>query len=187
MTTGVTALCRRAGRHPGSRPVFAHALWAEAEVVIGTIESSDERARALWALATALAQAQQWERAHALWAEAEVVIGTIEKGYQRARALGALASALAQAQQWERAQTLIGTIEESSQRVEALGAMATSLAVAGKHEELLRLVQRSWWLANTREEALQLFPMAIRLIPRNPELGLALHEAFTRVDTFLKE
>ena len=68
--------------------------------MIGTIEDSISRARALSTLGAALAQAQEREHAQAVWAQAERVIGTIEDSESRARALSTLGAALAQAQEW---------------------------------------------------------------------------------------
>jgi hypothetical protein len=160
--------------------------WEQAQAVIGTIENSDQHAKALGNLAMALTQAQQWEQAQAVWAKAQAAIGTIEDSDQRTEALKDLATALTQAQQWEQAQTIIGTIEDSYWRAEALQKLAATLGVVGEQEQLLGLIQHSWWLVSTREEALKLFSLVTEFIPHNPELGLALYKAFTWVDTFLK-
>jgi len=157
----------------------AEAVWTQAQQVIGTIENSDKRTRALRELATALAQAR-------LWTQAQQVIGTIKDSFRRSAALRELATALAQAQLWTQAQQVIGTIEDSFRRSAALRELALQLALEGKFEQVLRLIQHSWWLARTRENALNLFPIAIGLITQHPELGIALNEAFTRVDSFLK-
>jgi CHASE3 domain sensor protein len=137
------------------------------------------RARALKDLATALAQAQQWEQAQA-------IIGMIKNSYERARALLNLATALAHAQQWEQAQAIISTIERSSAQVPALRNLVRGMAAAGEDEALLHGIHRWWRLANNKEDALTLFPMVAGIIHRNPELGFALLDAYTWVDTFLK-
>jgi tetratricopeptide (TPR) repeat protein len=155
------------------------ALLLRAGEIARTIEKSYPRAEALRELGTALAQAQQWERA-------EAVIGTIEHSDLRAEALAALGTALAQAQQWERAHAVIGTIEHSDRRAGALAELAAEMAEAGEDEMLLHLIQRWWRLSDNREDALKLFPLVTRFIPHHPELGFALHEAFTWVDAFLK-
>ena len=87
--------------------------WERAEGVARLIEDSFERAKALRELATALAQAQQWERAENVWKEAEGVARSIEHSSGRAYALSELATALAWAQQWERAEGVTRSLENS--------------------------------------------------------------------------
>ncbi len=81
---------------------------------------------------------------------------------------------------------MIGTIEASDSRARALAELAAEMAEAGEDERLLHFIQRWWRHADKREDALKLFPLVTRFIPHHPELGLALHEAFTWVDAFLK-
>ena len=138
---------------------------------------SYERAEALVKLAAALTQAQQWK-------EAQAVIATVPNSYRRAGALADLAAALAQAQRWEQAQAVIPTMESRNERAQALRKLARAMAGAGEDAVLLRVIHRSWRLADNREYALALFPLVTGFIPRNPELGFALHEAFTWVDSF---
>jgi hypothetical protein len=78
------------------------------------------------------------------------------------------------------------TIKDTRRRAEALMGLAAVLAPLGEQEQLLGLIQHSWRLVKTREQALTLFSLVTELIPRNPELGSALYKAFTWVDTFLK-
>ncbi len=56
-----------------------------------------------------------------------------------------------------------------------------------EHEVLLHLVQHAWLLAETREYAFRLFPLALGLISFKPEIGLGLYEAFKWVDSFLSK
>lgn len=94
--------------------------------------------------------------------------------------------ALTQALQWTEAERVISTIEDSFKRVEALCTLAEQLARSREHEQLLHVIQRSWWLAKTRAETLGLFPMATQFIPLHPELGMVFYGAFTWVDYFYK-
>ena len=159
--------------------------WDQAQAVIGTIEDSRERAWALAALGAALAQAQQWDRAQAVWDQAQAVIGMIQGSRGRGgEALANLATALAQAQQWDQAQAVIGMIQDSFWQVQALRNLATEMAGAGEDEALLQEIHHWWRLADNREYILGLFPMVTSFIPRNPELGFALYDAFTWVDSF---
>lgn len=87
-------------------------------------------------------------------------------------------------QQWEEAQAVIGMIEYSYERAEALRDLARAMADAGEDAALLQVIHRSWRLADKREYAHGLFPMVTGFIPRNPELGFALYDAFTWVDSF---
>jgi hypothetical protein len=126
---------------------------------------------------------QLWEQSNqekeglALLLRAGEIARTIESSKDRAEALADLASTLAQAQLWDQAQAVIGMIEYSYERAEALRDLARAMADAGKDAALLQVIHRSWQLAYKRENALGLFPMVIGFIPRNPELGFALHEA----------
>ena len=164
----------------------AEAIWTEAETVIRTIEYNDERAIALAELGAALAQAHQWEQAKAVWSEAQAVIRTIEYKDERAKALRQLVITLAQAHQWEQAQAVIRTFENREEGDEALTQLGAEMVEVGEYEQLLHLIQRSCSLASTRDDAFRLFPLVTSFISRNPELGLALHEAFTWVDSFMK-
>jgi hypothetical protein len=49
----------------------------------------------------------------------------------------------------------------------------------------LHVIQRSWYLVETRKEALTLFSIANAVISHKPEVGIAFFHAFTWVDTFL--
>jgi len=145
-----------------------------------------DRAIALAELGVALTQAQHWERAEAIWTEAETVIRTIEYNDARARALRHLGITLAQAHQWEQAKAVIRTFENREEGDEALTQLGAEMVEVGEYEQLLHLIQRSCSLASTRDDAFRLFPLVTSFISRNPELGLALHEAFTWVDSFMK-
>jgi tetratricopeptide (TPR) repeat protein len=155
----------------------AQAIWKEARAVIGTIQRSDWRAEALAKLATALTQAQQWDQVQA-------VISMIEDNHEQTWALRELATALTQAQQWDQAQAVIDMIQDSDLRAGALENLAIEMFNADEDEALLHVIHRSWRLADDREYALGLFPMVTGFVLCNPELGFALPEAFTRVDSF---
>jgi len=51
---------------------------------------------------------------------------------------------------------------------------------------MLYLVQHALLQANNREAALMLLPLTTELIPLNPKIGIAMYEAFSWVDNFLK-
>ena len=174
---------------PGtSVPVFT--LRADCSLVAPKSDHSSrllpDRAIALAGLGVALTQAQHWERAEAIWTEAETVIRTIEYNDERAIALAELGAALAQAHQWEQAKAVIRTFENREEGDEALTQLGAEMVEVGEYEQLLHLIQRSCSLASTRDDAFRLFPLVTSFISRNPELGLALHEAFTWVDSFVK-
>jgi tetratricopeptide (TPR) repeat protein len=146
-----------------------------------------KKARVLLQIAEVLRVQEEQERA---WLELLVQVGEvarmIEDDYVRAEALSSLGTALAQAQQWERAEAVIRSIKDNRQREGALQALAAAKTTAGAYEELLHLLHRWWGRASTREDALHLFPLAMAFIPRYPELGGDLYEAFTWVDTCLR-
>ena len=113
------------------------------------------------------------------------MIRSIEDSWQRAEALSSLGIALAQAQQWERANAVVRSIGDNWLQKRTLQALAAAMAIADLYEQLLYLLHQWWWHASTREDALRLFPLATAFIPRYPELGRDLYEAFTWVDTCL--
>ena len=55
------------------------------------------------------------------------------------------------------------------------------------HEQTLRIIQHAWLGVDTREDAINLLPLAIGVISLNPQIGTAFHEPFAWVDAFLKE
>jgi tetratricopeptide (TPR) repeat protein len=160
--------------------------WQEAERVIGFISGKRQRALALTWLAGALAQAQCWQ-------EAERMIGSISNEGWRAEPLAELAGVLAQAGRWQEAgrvwqeaERVIGSISrERGQRGEALRNLADALAKHNEQERLLSLIHRWWLQADTRDEAIDLLPLAFGLIPLHPNIGMAFYNAFAWVDNFL--
>src|SRR5690242_1161338 len=73
--------------HPLALPSLYTTIGMVSREVATSIESSEQKARALWALAAALAQAQQWD-------QAREVATAIEESGEKARALQALVTAL---------------------------------------------------------------------------------------------
>jgi hypothetical protein len=70
-------------------------------------------------------------------------------------------------------------------RARVLRELVEVLLKHGDYERVFSLVQRSWLQAETRTFTLELFPLALGLIPLKPEIGVAFHEAFKWVNTFL--
>jgi len=89
------------------------------------------------------------------------------------------------AQEWAEAERMIGAIEDSTSRARALRALGAALMNAKNYLQLLRLVQRSWQQANTRDYAVTLLSLVNGIVPLK-EIGLALLESFSWVDDFLK-
>jgi tetratricopeptide (TPR) repeat protein len=148
------------GEHPSRKPESVQMLMRACDVAC-RIEISWQRAGALQELGTALAQAQQWERAMVVWNKTEAVIGTIEDSWQRAGALRELGTALAQAHQWERAtvvwnktEAVIGTIEDSWERAWALQELGTALAQVQQWERAEAVI-RTMEDSEQRARALQ--------------------------------
>src|SRR5207248_2790070 len=133
------------------------------------------------------AKAQQWEQAITVWSKAETVTHSIEDIYTRDNVLSELARELAKAQQWEQAEIVAHSTEDSQSRVEILQEISKTLDRVGKHEQTLRFVQHAWLHADTKAYAISLLPLATGLILLKPEIGSDIYEAFTWVDTFLKE
>lgn len=173
------------GRMP-TRMAESTQLFFRAQQVASLIEQDDERARALRELASAFAQAQQWEQAYE-------VASSIEQDNEKARALYVLASAFAQAQQWEQAQAMFeqarevaSSIEQDNEKAGALRELVKALLVISEYGFVLHITQDAWCQAETRATALYLFPLACELISFNPEVGRGLAEAFRWVDSFLR-
>jgi len=115
--------------------------WDRAEAVIQATEQLWSRAEALSALAVALVQAQQPERAKMIWSKALETTQMIKKSEQRAWTLTRLATVLVQAQQreraevvWTEAQATIRVIEENDQKAKALGNLVVMLARVQEQE-----------------------------------------------------
>jgi hypothetical protein len=161
-------------------------LWQKSERIISTVANEEERAYQLTVLASSLAQAQRWQRAERLWQEAERILTPISYKSHLAYQLTVLASSLAQAQHWQDAERVITPIRDEAKRAEALTALASSMAQHNQHKEVVRLVQRWWRQADTRNEALSLLSIASDLILFRPDVGIAIHDAFAWVDDFLR-
>jgi len=163
----------------------AKEVWTEVEAIINTIDENNERSEMLLGLDEALLQAQQWEQAKEVWTEVGVRVHATEEDNEQVLLLSKQIRTLVQAQQWGQAEFQINTMEERYQAL-LLIELTEAMAKIGEHERLLHLVQRWWRKADTRVYAIELLPMANRLIPLNPEIVRALYEAFTWVEAFLK-
>ncbi|WP_220209239.1 hypothetical protein [Reticulibacter mediterranei] len=160
--------------------------WEHAESIIQKIEDHDKRAEMLRMLVEAYAQSHQWE-------QAETIIRMIEKNDEKIRALCALGTALFQGMQqeraeviWEEAETIAHSITPYYSRAWDLRCVVEARCAAGKWQQALNLVQLSWMQAETSEEAISLFPLALRFVSIKPELGTTLGEAFTWANKFLE-
>jgi hypothetical protein len=87
---------------------------------------------------------------------------------------------------WREAEEVIGRITNADEQAEALSGLASSLAQGGQWKHLFRLVQHWWLRAKTRDEAIELLPIAYYFISHNPELGMAFFNSFSWVDEFLQ-
>ena len=129
---------------PASLPV----LWAtlgqhiRAEALAASITDPDRQARALAAVAGALAEAGQHEQAAAVASQAATVTRSITNPLSEARALAAVGGALAEAGQHEqaaamasRAATVARSITNPLSEAWALAAVAGALAKTGQHEQ----------------------------------------------------
>jgi len=166
-------------------------VWQQAEKVISSLGKS-EQARALCELGQTLAQAQLSEQALRIWQQAEKVISSIqwsewdEELAENRKRKQNLIQALVLAQKWQHAEAVIGSIKSISVRSEALHKLGEALKNIKDDELLLRLVQRWWLQASTRDEALSLLSLANGLVHLQPEISIRFYEAFAWVDTFLE-
>src|SRR6266487_1638922 len=164
-------------------------IFFRASEVARSIEESDPRAEALRALASSLAEAEQWEQAKHVWTEAEGVARGIEESHQRAWALRALASSLAEAEQWEQAK-LVWTeaegvargIEESRLRAWALRALASSLAEAEQWEQA-EGVARGIEESHQRAEALRALADTLLAAHEYKRIVSLIHAQWLQVET----
>jgi tetratricopeptide (TPR) repeat protein len=155
--------------------------WQEAERILRSISSEWEwnKVEGLMALGTALAEAGQWQ-------EAERVVCSISDKWGRSEALMTLGTALAQAGYWQEAERIVLSNPDEENKIQALSILIDTLAQHNEYRRIVRLVQREWLRTMRRDEALALVPLAFSLIPRYPDLGMALYEAFAWVDKFLQ-
>ena len=119
------------------------AIYLRSEEVARSIEDASQQVQALMALATALAQAQQWESAKRILSQVEKVVRSIENTSRQGRALTALATILAQAQQWRQAEEVTRSIEDTYEQGRALTALATALAQAQQWESAKRILSQA--------------------------------------------
>ncbi len=167
--------------------------WEQAIAIIRSLEDNNIKAELLRKLGGELALAQQQEKALDVWAEVEAIADTVEDKEIKAKLLCKLGSELARAHQWERALTVwieaertAHTLKESRQRASVLLELARTFENFGRHEQMLKLVQRAWKDADTRACAINLLHLVTGIIPLKVEICITLCEAFSRVDRFLE-
>ncbi len=78
------------------------------------------------------------------------------------------------------------SIEISDRKLDRLNELAVMLTTNAEYDRLLHTVQRSWLRSNTIEETVEQLPQVSGLLSLKPEVGPAICESFTWVDTFLK-
>jgi hypothetical protein len=128
-------------------------LFEQALNVAEGIQKARERAKALGAIAEAMARAGMTQQA--LWEQALRTAEAIKEAGERAEALGAIAEAMASAgmtQQalWEQALRTAEAIKEPREQAWALRAIAEAMARAGMWEQALRTAEA---IKEPREQA----------------------------------
>lgn len=81
---------------------------------------------------------------------------------------------------------MVSSLEESDEKDRALQALVTALVTVNENELVLHIVQQTWLQVETRDSALNFFPLACGFVSLNPEVGRGLYEAFRWVDSFLR-
>jgi tetratricopeptide (TPR) repeat protein len=114
-------------------------------------------------------------------------IKDIEGSIYEGKALSEIAIAQAQAGQIEAAEISLKAIEERPLRVHVLEVIGTMLTQSKDFEQILSLIHKEWLQALTRDEALELLPLATGLFRLNEQLGVELYESFAWVDNFLRD
>jgi tetratricopeptide (TPR) repeat protein len=168
--------------------------WTRAETAIASIREARLRAEALRELGIAASQSRLGRRADAIWNTAERVAGSIEPAVLRAEALRKLGRALWQERHpeharavWWQAEVSAYAIEDSRERLHTLRKLKATLVFAAEHEQLLHLVQRAWFQAETRHAAIQLLPLANSLMEQMPEIALACFKTFAQIEDLLSQ
>jgi hypothetical protein len=57
---------------------------------------------------------------------------------------------------------------------------------ANQYEQVISLIHASWLQLETRYDAFRFFPLALQLLPLQPEIGDAFYRGIQWVDAFLK-
>ncbi len=176
---------------------FVHFLaknqqWERAEEVARGIEETVFRVQSLSIIAQMLLTSQQWKRAETLLKEAEEEAGEIERPEIRVQVLSTIAQIFAESQCWEKAGVLLKNAEEVARGIEdawsrgqALNTIVQALGKSQQWDTLVRLLQRSWLFAETREHAMNVFSPVAGLIVAYPLLERDFMRAFEWVDAFL--
>ncbi len=109
--------------------------WEKALAIVWSIRREWQKTQALVAIAEALVEAGQREKARLLLVEAEAFAHSIEDGRDRDYALEIVATTLAQIQEPDEAQVVVGFIKDSKMRRIARLGITGALARAQRWEE----------------------------------------------------
>jgi hypothetical protein len=96
-----------------------------------------------------------------------------------------ISGALVKAQLWKRAEEVSQGIEEAYSKVRALREISEALATLQEERMLVSLLQRAWLFAETRDYALNVFPLASHILVNRPFLDQAFFDSFEWVKGFL--
>ena len=119
-------------------------------------------------------------------AQAQQTALSLEGATQQASSLRDLAIVLVQAGLWEEAQQTALAIANAKEKADALCALVDRLAEGHEYARLLTVIQQAWRAATTRDEALDLLPLANSLIVLKPELAGTICDSFAWVKTVLE-
>lgn len=172
----------------------AQRCWNEAKQVVGTLSSEMYKASALAELGMALASAHQWE-------EAERIISAIPDNCTKAQTLINLSVMLSHAQLLPKAEQCWQEIEQIVDLISARGDMHTVgdmqeysklkdisrvFDQCKEYKRLMYLGQKELIQARSENDVLDRIFLTLPFIAQSPDLGLALADAFTWVDTFFQ-
>jgi tetratricopeptide (TPR) repeat protein len=87
---------------------------------------------------------------------------------------------------WKEFERVIQAIERKDMQALLIYPLAETLEQVGDYSHLLHLLRYAWVQASTRNQAINLLPLAYAFIPLSSEIGSALCSAFSWVDSFLK-
>ncbi len=156
----------------------AEAIWQEVREIAHSLEDL-EGVMVLSDLVMALTQVQRWE-------QAEEVARSIDQIFIRTVVLSELTKALAQAQRWDQLGRMARSFGQNFLPAEVWRSFVLTLLQQNDYEGALRVIQRIWLQAETREAALNLLSLAFGLVAHQPEIGSALYSAFLWVHASLR-
>ncbi len=184
-----------------------------AEQTADKIQESTVRDEALYNVALAYMEAQEWEQVQVVanslfdlstqetilctltvelaragrWEHALASYNKLQQNRNRAAVARIWGEMLAQNGNDEQYRKILNHLPESHVRASVQAGMAHSMAQNGRSQELIPFIQHAWLQAETKDECLPLLALAQHLVEQYPHVGTNFYDAFAWVDTFLQK